>query len=169
MHDETRAASCLCCTDVSDCRRGGASAANSDDAAFAGGLHQRLHAAETCSATRHHRAGGHYHRPGERSAFRPAREIQWRVMSARRHRSANACAGARSGQHASHPAARQPERQSERAAEIGFCLEQLAARGSLLDRAESYFLYAARSRPRHRCRVFRRYGGVAQLVRARES
>jgi hypothetical protein len=113
--------------------------------------------------------GRNDHRPAVGAARRQTGPLRGRVVPTSGDRSRNACACAERQQDAGDSAARQSRRRPVNPAEIAQFCRCLAGRLALLDRSSTRSLYAARSRPRHclpppRCR-----GGVAQLVRARES
>ena len=127
----------------------------------------------------HHAPAGRHNRGSPRTARRQIGAVRRCVVPACGRRSANACADPRYRQHAGDPSARQPRRQSQRPAEItAFCSDfqrkrpaapRPPKRPGLLDMPQTGFLYAARSRLRDNEAATVNCGGVAQLVRARES
>ena len=111
-------------------------------------------------------SGGNHHRAG---FGRQARQIRRRAVSAGRYRPRNTCTDPAGRQHTGDSSARQLRWRPLGQVKIASICNSLRSRPGLLDRRACHSLYAARSHPRLACRRLRAHGGVAQLVRARES
>ncbi len=163
----------LCADNGTRCGRGAGAADISHtagpDRATGAVAHRRKLRAAAAFASWCRGSGRNHHRAEQPAAGRQARQIRRGVVPAGRGRSRNARADPARRQHAGDSTARQPRRRPIGEAEIASVCNKLLPRPGLLDRRACHSLYAARSHPRLTGRRWRAHGGVAQLVRARES
>ena len=129
---------------------------------------RRLHADATRAAARHGCARRHNDRPERRAPWRQACQNQRRAVPAGRRRPGNARTDPGYRQHAGDSAARQSRRRSKPPAEIRRGLPRIAPAARLT--CACAVSYMPRVRGLRYIESLRgRRGGVAQLVRARES